>query len=322
MRLSDPIYGSHVVTSPLIIQLIQSGSIQRLKHIAQLGVPDEFFHNKGFSRYDHSIGVYLLLRSLGASEEEQIAGLLHDINHTAFSHVIDWVITKNSPNIQENYQDRTFKDYLCACDAALILKKCRMNFEKFSDHKQFLLLEREIPEVCADRIDYTLRQLSIYTARYIFENCVVKNNTILFKNKKAASIFAMGFLDLQKNNWGAYEGISRYKLFAECLRIALKNNIISKKDFWKHDDYILSKIKLSHNKKIRTLLKTLESASLFSLPRDQKVTYKKFRHVDPKFIKHNTIYTLSHVDATFNSLLKQEQRQNNKGIHSCINPFK
>jgi HD superfamily phosphohydrolase len=33
----------------------------------------------------------LLVRRLGASLEEQIAALLHDVSHTAFSHVIDSV---------------------------------------------------------------------------------------------------------------------------------------------------------------------------------------------------------------------------------------
>lgn len=44
----------------------------------------------------------LLLRKLGASLNEQIAGLLHDASHTAFSHTADWVLGHKET---EDYQD-------------------------------------------------------------------------------------------------------------------------------------------------------------------------------------------------------------------------
>ena len=91
ITIFDKIYGTYKITSPVIIKLLKSSPVQRLKKIAQFGVPDQLYHLKGYSRYDHSVGVFLLLRKLEASELEQIAGLLHDVSHTAFSHVIDYV---------------------------------------------------------------------------------------------------------------------------------------------------------------------------------------------------------------------------------------
>ena len=102
MVIHDSVYGGTDITSEVILELINARSIQRLKGIAQYGIPDEFYHRKNYSRYDHSVGVMLLLKRLGASEEEQIAGLLHDVSHTAFSHVIDWVVGEGGA---EGYQD-------------------------------------------------------------------------------------------------------------------------------------------------------------------------------------------------------------------------
>ena len=110
MKITDGIYGTFSIGEPVIIDLINSPAMQRLKDISQLGIPDRYYHLKGFSRYDHSIGVFLLLRSHKASIAEQIAGLIHDISHTPFSHVIDWVI--NGKGGEELHQDDRHAEFL------------------------------------------------------------------------------------------------------------------------------------------------------------------------------------------------------------------
>lgn len=91
--IDDCVYGSCKITEPVLIELLQSPVILRLKGINQLGIPPEYDPtNVFFSRYDHSVGVLVLLKKLGASLEEQVAGLLHDSSHTALSHQIDWVL--------------------------------------------------------------------------------------------------------------------------------------------------------------------------------------------------------------------------------------
>lgn len=55
------------------------------------------------TRFDHSVGVMLLVKKLGGSVEEQIAGLLHDVSHTAFSHVVDYVLIIEMKVIMKRY---------------------------------------------------------------------------------------------------------------------------------------------------------------------------------------------------------------------------
>ncbi|MCH8317407.1 MAG: hypothetical protein IIA88_02745 [Bacteroidetes bacterium] len=64
MKIIDRIYGEEEITEPILIELIESPALQRLKNISQLGMPQEYNYKKVFSRYEHSVGVLILLRRL------------------------------------------------------------------------------------------------------------------------------------------------------------------------------------------------------------------------------------------------------------------
>ncbi len=96
MQYDDAVYGATEITEPVLLDLMESCAMQRLKGISQHGVTALLGITPAFTRFDHSVGVMLLVRRLGASIEEQVAALLHDISHTAFSHVIDFVFNDHS----------------------------------------------------------------------------------------------------------------------------------------------------------------------------------------------------------------------------------
>ena len=191
IAIRDRVYGKFTITNPVIIELINSQALKRLKGIAQYGVPDRFYHLKGYSRFEHSLGVMILLRILGATEEEQVAGLLHDISHTAFSHVVDWVIGNGD---FENFQDNKHQDFIKSSEIGGILKRYGLKPERVSDLKNFKLLDSELPEICADRIDYALREFDLKTARICLKSLTIRDGKIVFKNKVAAKIGNAEFL--------------------------------------------------------------------------------------------------------------------------------
>ena len=67
--IDDPVYGKVKIDEPVLIDLIESNPVQRLKGICQNG-PRDYWHRNTFSRYSHSIGVLILLRILGATLKE------------------------------------------------------------------------------------------------------------------------------------------------------------------------------------------------------------------------------------------------------------
>src|SRR5512139_2939097 len=103
MRYLDSVYGEVDLEESVLLDLMQTQAMQRLRGVLQHGITALIGITRPVTRFDHSLGVMLLVRRLHAraeqnampsqlargSLEEQIAALLHDVSHTAFSHVID-----------------------------------------------------------------------------------------------------------------------------------------------------------------------------------------------------------------------------------------
>jgi hypothetical protein len=99
----DPLYGQIAVADRMLLGLIDSRAVQRLRHIRQLGVSYLTFLGAEHSRFSHSLGAMTLMElALQHLEQEEglkvsaagrelalAAALLHDIGHCAFSHTLE-----------------------------------------------------------------------------------------------------------------------------------------------------------------------------------------------------------------------------------------
>lgn len=309
--IKDRVYGKEEIDSPVLIELINLKEIQRLKKINQFGVPDAFYHFKNFSRFEHSLGVMILLRRLGADEEEQIAGLLHDASHTAFSHVIDWV---RKSGYMENAQDKHHKDFILKSKISLILKKHNYSPVRIANYKNFKLLERRSPLLCADRIDYGLREIPDKDAKKCYSGLTVKKDKIVFNDRNKALLFAKHFLKLQKNHWGGEETVWRYTIFSKALRKALTLKIIKDEDFWLDDQTVVGKLKKAEDEEVVKLLKILTKRSLKDFPKSRKFRRKKFRYSDPAVLFNGKVKRLSDLNEEFKRELEKEKNDNKKGV--------
>lgn len=152
----DTFYGAIDIEEPILLELIDCPAVQRLKEIHQYGVSYYTTHPEEYNRYDHSVGVFAILRKNGACLEEQIAGLLHDVSHTVFSHVGDWVFGKEYQ--EEDYQTTIYNMYLSHFGIEEILIKYGFTTDQVRPkNKEFIMLEQMLPNLCADRIDYNLQ---------------------------------------------------------------------------------------------------------------------------------------------------------------------
>ncbi len=320
MVLNDRVYGKFKIKESVLVELLKAPSILRLKNISQYGIPDKYYCFKNFSRYEHCVGVMLLLRKLGATLEEQVAGLIHDISVLAFSHVTDWIFG-DGPGRVESYHDSIHEMFVVKkTKIPSIFKKHGFVLERLLNEINFPLLEKPKPNLCADRVDYALREIEHRLnkkalAEKLANDLANYNGEIVFNNKNSALKFASIFFDLQTYNWGSNDVVTRYHLFSEILKIALREKVISKKDFYGIEKPIIQKIERSKNKKIQEMLSFLKKKNLQDPKRNSsKKVYKKFRYVDPKLILNGKIVKLSKISSEFRKLFDKHKKINEKGI--------
>lgn len=312
MNIKDRVYGNQKIISPVIIELIQSKTFQRLKGISQHNVPKRYnYIKREFSRCDHSIGVMIVLKILNATEEEQIAGLLHDVSHTAFSHMIDWVLGSSKT---QDFQDKRHEEVIKSSDIPSILGKYNYDVDRIINYLNFPLLERKIPDICADRLDYSLREFSRKNIDICLKNLDVLDDMIIFKTKESAKVFAINFLKREAISWSGFESVVRSSVFARILQISLEKKFIDIKDFNKNDKYVLEKIYKANNSNINRALKILENRSLKKFELSDRVFYSKFRYTDPIFLIDNKKIRLSEYDNEFKSILNKQREKEEKGF--------
>lgn len=314
ITITDSLYGKSVITSQVLIALMASKPVQRLKKITQYGVPDEYNAQfiRNFSRYEHSVGTMIFLKRLGASEEEQIAGLLHDASHTAFSHVIDYVVGRTK---KEDYQDSMHKDIIAGSEIPEILKKFGYDADRISNYKLFTLLERPVPDLCADRADYALREFPKTAIRTCLAAMSAHAGKIVFTDRHAAHVFALNYLETQENLWSRNESAIRYMFFTKILKVAMKKQIITFSDFWSDDESVLAKLHKADDAGINKLFRIMQEYKQLSyLPKSDKILHKKFRYVDPEILAGNNTVRLSTIDKDFIKEIARAQAENEKGV--------
>jgi hypothetical protein len=145
----ETFYGPIEVEEELVWKLINTPAFQRLKGLHQYGVSHYTNYPEEYTRYDHSIGVFALLRLKGAPFQEQVAGLLHDVSHTVFSHVGDFLFW-------QEYADDRHGWFLAESGLRQILSAHGID-EVDPKSGRFPMLEQPLPELSADRLDYNLQ---------------------------------------------------------------------------------------------------------------------------------------------------------------------
>ncbi|MFA4931242.1 MAG: HD domain-containing protein, partial [Patescibacteria group bacterium] len=315
--LNDRMYGRIEVVDPLVMELMDLPAIRRLKDVSQFGVPTKYYLAKnGFSRWEHSVGVMILLKKLGASREEQVAGLLHDVSIPAFSHIGDWLFGSGKKGV-ENWHDNLHEEYIKKqTKIPQLLNEYDFDIDHILDEKRFGLLERPMPALCADRVDYALREFPLEKATICFNSLVNYQNEIVFASREAAQIFARGFLDLQQNHWASKECCLRYNLFTQVLEQALADGIINQADFFRQDGekYILDRVENSDNQSIGKGLDLLTQPNLAINWVGDKPVVKKFRYVEPKYLDNDNLLELVKTDEQYRMELEAAREANQAGF--------
>jgi hypothetical protein len=287
MHWKDRVYGDVVIDDPRIVDLIHTPTFQRLRGIRQAGPSALSFPFKVVTRFEHSIGVYVLLRRLGARPIEQVAGLLHDLSHTAFSHAVDFIIDSK----EQAHHEELKPEFLYRKDIKESLDSLGFAPEAFLDDTRFLLLERPLPELCADRVDYFLRDslsCGVSTeeqAREVLRHLVVAEGRIALDDLAVAQAFQERFRAMNEEWWASPAEAFIYNEFAEALREGMRVGALREEDLLLDDEHVLACLHAARNDSIRGRLIAIERFHDGLLRGYQPRVTPKQRTIDPAVLR-------------------------------------
>jgi HD superfamily phosphohydrolase len=314
MEYNDPIYGFVQITEPVLIDLINSKAMIRLKGVLQHGISGLIGITSEVTRFEHSIGAMIVVRRLGASLEEQIAALLHDVSHTAFSHVIDYVFNDHD---DQSYHDRMKESYVINTDVPEILAKHGYNWTDFLHEDNFPILEQPSPRLCADRIDYFLRDsegLGLATSEdiaFALQHLVVENGRIATNNIEAARWLGYTFMKADDSSWANFYEVGIYELTAQALRTGLKVGAITEDDFWRTDKPVWTKLHAFQDAGLQKQLSLVSKST--KIVRDAAEAdfwvSTKIRSIDPDVVVEGKLRPLSTLDPNFAQVRKAYHKQ-------------
>jgi hypothetical protein len=242
-RIVSTMFGTFSIDASkekVLLDVIDSSTMQRLKLIRQFGMM-YYINPKEYSRYDHSLGVWALIRRFGGSINEQIAGLLHDASHTVFSHVADFLFCHSSEKC--SYQDSIHEWFLTQQHIPELLEKHGIALadilHKSGDHK---LLEQDLPDLCADRIEYNFTAgvlsgfITAADIETMLKDLVFENEKWIFTSVATARRFSDMSVDHTEQDWGSPGNFIAYTIMADAMQRALDLGLVTKDQIHFSDD--------------------------------------------------------------------------------------
>lgn len=200
------------------------------------------------SRYEHSIGVGLIVWHFTKDIKQAIAGILHDISTPAFSHVIDFL--NKDYEKQESTEEKTHIIIKASKEIQAILHKYNLTTEDVDDYHRYPIADNDGPRLSADRLEYTLANFyyrslcSLQEIKIMYDDLVIQRNEdnedeLAFQSIEIAKKFTLLALD---NSYFYVDDEDRFSMqyLADILRLAWENNIIKEDDLYGDEEHLIT----------------------------------------------------------------------------------
>lgn len=213
--IKDAIYG-FIHVSELCRAFMDTPEFERLRRIKQLGLAYFVYPSAVHTRFEHCLGVMHLAgqvadrlkRYVSPREKEllQLAGMLHDVGHVAFSHLMDYILEEKELNATiANHEDRSVfilktvnarLKLLTSREVEMISKMIKGDTTGESKPFLFEIVNNKAFGVDVDRLDYLQRDMyhtgsPCFQADYILECINVKDNCLAMYHKACPEIEMM-----------------------------------------------------------------------------------------------------------------------------------
>ncbi len=304
MRLFDPVYGPQRISHPALLAVLSSAPMLRLQGVMQHGITSLIGVTAPVTRWDHSVGAMILVRRLGGDLPSQLAALLHDVSHTIFSHVIDYVFDDHDG---QSYHDSVKAEFVAGTELPAILAEHGFDWREIIREDQFPLLEQPAPALCADRLDYCLRDcldlglLSAPAVGALLNDLLVREGRIVMRSLPLARRLADAYLAADDLSWANFREVGLYELTARAIRRALDIGLLTEVDFWRTDQEAWGILRASDDPEIGALLAQVHPESAFVWD-ERDFTFQvstKLRTIDPDVLTEDGIRLLSALDPDY-----------------------
>ena len=202
------------------------------------------------SRYDHSVGVGLIVWHFTHSSVQASAGLFHDIATPVFAHVVDFL--RGDHLNQEATEEGTLSAVQGSPELQDVLARTGINAEETGDYHRYPIADNDAPRLSADRLEYTLSNMVNFgfasradTARF-YRNLIVSRNEdsvpeLAFRDAETAIEFSRIALKLSRL-YESQEDRYAMEMLAELLRNALKLRVIMESDLNTTEPLVIKKL--------------------------------------------------------------------------------
>jgi hypothetical protein len=289
--VNEPIYdfSDNLCVDCVAMELINTPEFRRLSGIKQSGITG-LFTIRNYSRAEHSFGVYCLLKYLGATLEQCVGGLLHDIYHTNFSHTTDELFCGES---HKSFHEKNKYNFFAKCCSETI----RILKNHFPTREYTYFLDGENMNITknksfgADMLDYFMRDgyyEGIISRKWIdtlITKLHIMNGMIILDDITLAKEFFKTTMYINDTVYMSPFSRGQYKIFTNILKKSLDEGIIMTDRIvygYSSDMDIYRIIKENGSSSIQRLIQLLETATLYSYTNDKDKCMKK---VDTKVVR-------------------------------------
>ena len=204
-----------------------------------------------YSRYDHSLGVALIVWHFTGSEQQALAGLFHDVTTPVFAHVVDFL---NGDHLrQESTEAGVEACLLSSSEICALLREYGIMPGEIADYHCYPVADNDAPALSADRLEYTVGNLLNYgfmdleQLRGFYEDLEVGWDErgypeLTFRTPEVAAAFARAALRTARV-YVSDEDRFAMEALAGLLRTAMERKVLSSGDLLTTEPEVIKKLR-------------------------------------------------------------------------------
>ncbi|TXT07281.1 hypothetical protein VHUM_03451 [Vanrija humicola] len=293
VQVIDEIHGTWSLTEPVLVALLSDAALRRLAGVHQHGVTGLVGLTPPVTRLEHSLGALLLVRRVGGSLEEQVAALLHDVSHTVLSHVVDAAFPRGP---RGSFHEDNKARYVATTGLPALLERFGYDSSDAGvlNEEAYPLVERPAPRLCADRLDYGLRDavafgaLSLGSARAVvadllaFPSATAPDRVLALQDAELALALARAYGQCDATVWANPAHVVMYARTGGLMKAMVDSRRVDEAELWSLSDHeFWAALRARAGEEERALLDSLES----EVPQGDGLSQRtKIRTLDPDVV--------------------------------------